>query len=140
MRKFQYGLAIGFILLVTQSAHTFCYEEAGAMYKVSPQLLWAISRAESDFNPQAINFNKNGTYDYGLMQINSSWREMIGHSAWGALSDPCYNTKVGAWILSDCINRNGYTWEAVGCYNAKSREKRKKYSARIYRIIRAMTP
>jgi len=25
------------------------------------------------FNPKAVNYNKNGTVDYGIMQINSFW-------------------------------------------------------------------
>ncbi|MBM4147410.1 MAG: lytic transglycosylase domain-containing protein [Nitrospira sp.] len=116
--------------------YAFCFEEAGRMYNISPRLLWAIGKGESDFNPRAINWNGSGSYDFGVMQINSSWRKVIGQKAWLSLGDPCYNVKVGAWILSHCITTYGYTWEAVGCYNAKSKTKRSMYSKKIYDILK----
>ena len=115
--------------------YAFCFEEAGMMYNISPSLLWAIGKGESNFNPNAINWNRNGSFDFGVMQINSSWRKVIGQEAWLSLRDPCYNVKIGAWILSHCIKTYGYTWEAVGCYNAKSKTKRSMYSRKIYSIL-----
>lgn len=115
--------------------YNFCFEEAAATYGIHPNLLWAIAYIESRFNPRAINKNKNNTYDYGIMQINSSWYNVLKND-WQYLSDPCYNIKVGAWILSNCIEKHGYNWEAVGCYNARSPEKRKKYSYKIYKVLK----
>jgi soluble lytic murein transglycosylase-like protein len=69
------------------------------------------------------------------MQINSFWAEAIGMRNWLMLGDPCTNVKTGAWILSRCIESHGYTWEAVGCYNARSSEKRARYANRIYRKL-----
>ena len=46
------------------TAHAFCYEEAGAMYRIAPRLLWTISKGESNFNPAAVNYNSNGSYDF----------------------------------------------------------------------------
>ncbi len=116
-------------------AQDYCFEDAGRQYGISPSLLWAISKAESRFNPYAINYNRNGTYDYCHMQINSSWASTIGENTWASLADPCQCTNVGAWILSQCIKDNGYTWKAVGCYHAKSEEKRVGYSWKIYRAM-----
>ena len=113
----------------------YCFEEAGKVYGISPVLLWAISKEESRFNPHAINFNRNGTYDYGHMQINSSWAGKIGEDVWASLGDPCRCTKVGAWILAQCIKGHGYTWEAVGCYNAKSKDKRVRYAWKIHYAV-----
>ncbi len=116
-------------------AAAFCFEEAGEIYGISPLLLRAIAEVESNLNPVAINWNANGTYDYGLMQINSSWAQAMGLENWFRLGEPCFNVKVGAWILARCIQRYGYTWEAVGCYNAGSPAKRAIYIGRIYRKI-----
>lgn len=113
-------------------AHAFCFEEAGAIYRISPQLLWAIAKVESSFNPSAMNRNANGSYDYGLMQINSSWQKILGEELWAFLGDSCLNVKVGAWILAQCMKRHGQTWEAVGCYNATSPDKRAKYAWKVY--------
>lgn len=113
----------------------YCFEEAGKQYGISPLILWAISREESGFNPSAININHNGSYDYCHMQINSAWASEVGKNVWASLRDPCQCTMAGAWILSQCIKDNGYTWKAVGCYNAKSEEKRVGYSWKIYRAM-----
>jgi len=124
-----------FIALIATDSWAFCFEEAGAMYGVSPMLLYAIAKTESNFNPKAINKNLNGSYDYGVMQINSVHYKTLGRDLWLSLSDPCTNVKVGAWILAQCIKRYGQTWEAVGCYNAVSSEKRRKYAWRVYKNL-----
>lgn len=130
-------LAVLIILLLFPShAKSFCFEEAGRMYGISPALLWAIARVESSFNPQAVNYNPDGSYDFGLMQINSSWERVLGRKTWISLADPCMNVKVGSWILAQCMEKHGYTWEAVGCYNAANPEKRRKYAARIYNLLK----
>ena len=46
-------------------------KEAGDKYNIDPLLLLAIAKAESGLKVNAVNKNSNGTYDYGLMQINS---------------------------------------------------------------------
>jgi soluble lytic murein transglycosylase-like protein len=128
-------LLLFFVFYRASCAYSFCFVEAGNEYNLSPDLLWAIAKAESAFDPHALNRNPDGSYDYGLMQINSSWANVLGPDVWASLSDPCQNVKVGAWILSQCVDRFGYTWRAVGCYNATSESKRKLYAARIYRIL-----
>ncbi|MBI5655639.1 MAG: lytic transglycosylase domain-containing protein [Geobacter sp.] len=122
----------------TEAAFCFCYEEAGNKYGISPHLLSAISKGESSFNPVAINYNSNGSYDYGLMQINSSWEPTLRKLGipWGTLADPCTNVMVGAWVLSQCIRDYGYTWSAVGCYNSRTPSKRDRYAARIASIVK----
>ena len=121
--------------LGSADATAFCFEQAGAEYNISPLLLYTIAKVESNFNPRAISWNKNGTYDFGVMQINSAWRKVIGEDAWMSLGDPCYNVKIGAWVLAGCIKKFGYTWEAVGCYNAASKEKRVRYAYLIAKSV-----
>ena len=127
-----------FLLAVDQAAHAqnYCFDEAGKEYRISPVLLWAISKQESAFNPRAINRNKNGTYDYCHMQINSSWASIVGESVWASLSDPCQCTMVGAYILSQCIRRYGNTWQAVGCYHARDNARRTRYSWKIFDALK----
>ena len=95
----------------------FCYESAGKDYGISPRLLEAISWTESRHDTAAININPNGTTDYGHMQINSLWVALIGET-YLALDDPCFCTKVGAYILSGCIGKHGYNTNALSCYNS----------------------
>ena len=76
----------------------YCFAAAGAEYHIAPQLLWTIAKHESGFRADAINRNKNGSYDYGVMQINSTWYKTLGPQRWAQLSDPCFNIRTGAWI------------------------------------------
>jgi soluble lytic murein transglycosylase-like protein len=131
--KFLIYIASAWFLLAPHLAFSqdYCFEEAGKQYGIAPVLLWAISKEESLFNPYAINLNRNGTYDYCHMQINSSWAKEVGEDVWASLGDPCQCTMVGAWILSRCIKDYGYSWEAVGCYHSKNKQNSVKYSWRI---------
>ncbi len=135
-------LLLGMYAFQTRPADAFCYEEAATRYGISPNLLYAISKGESSFNPIAINYNTNGSYDYGLMQINSSWEPTLRKLGipWDTLADPCTNVMVGAWVLSQCIRDYGYTWPAVGCYNSRTPHKRDRYAAKIARIVRQEQP
>jgi hypothetical protein len=124
--------------ITLQEKLQLCFEKASLAYNISPLLLWAIAKVESNFNPYALNKNKDGSYDIGIMQINSSHLktlEKYGLFDKRYIWDPCYNIHVGAWILSKCIQRYGYTWEAIGCYNAVTPWKRKKYSYKVYKAI-----
>lgn len=119
-----------------------CWEENGRRYGVSPRLLYAIAHVESGLNPLALGRNRNGTYDIGLMQINSAWLPSL--HAYGIaerdLFDPCTNIHVGTWILARQISRLGYTWEAVGAYHSASPSLRDAYIARVQRQLAAIPP
>ena len=126
-----------FVLIIfTAVAQAFCFEEAGKAHGISPELLRSIARVESGFNYKAVNKNRNGSRDLGLMQINSAWIDTLNLKRDELITDPCYNVMTGADILRRCIDRYGYTWEAVGCYNAKSKGKREGYSWKIYRELK----
>lgn len=121
--------------IYTDKAYPFCFEEAGKEYNIAPDLLYAIADYESSFNSNAINYNKNGTYDYGHMQINSWWYDKLGPELWNALADPCTNVRTGAYILAMCIQRYGYNWDAVGCYHSPNKEIAARYITKIQEKI-----
>ena len=132
------GWFVAISLIAALPAHA-CWEQAGERYGVSPELLYAIARTESGLDPQAVGRNRNGSRDIGLMQINSAWLPRL--SAHGIaerdLFDPCTSIHVGAWILAGNVRRLGYTWEAVGAYNAASPTLRRAYAERVYRQVTA---
>ena len=105
-------------MVCPKNARSFCFKHAGRTYGISPQLIEAIAYQESAFDNQAIHHNRNGSFDYGVMQINSWWYDTLGSERWQALSDPCFNVMVGTWILRDCIDRYGYTWDCLSCYRS----------------------
>jgi len=129
---------VGGVIHFSSDAFCYCFDEAACRYNISAEILYAIAKVESSFNPGAVNWNKNGSYDYGVMQINSRWYKVLGADAWSKLGDPCYNVNVGAWILAGCMKKYGYTWEAVGCYNAGSKNKRHGYAYKVWRAISKM--
>ncbi len=146
MRIVLYSAIIISLVLTTSSpaeADGYCFNEAGRYYGISPKLLWAISRVESNHKPQAMNINKNGSIDYCHMQINTFWRETLG-DRWDYLSNPCYCTFVGAWVLKQCMVRYGYTWDAVACYNSGkalhelSGERRNLVKRHVSKVIKAV--
>lgn len=117
----------------TAAADPLCFDEAGDQYKINPQILRAIAKVESNYNPRAVNWNRNGTYDFGVMQINSTWGYALGKEWWSTLGDPCTNIKAGARILAACMTKFGYTWEAVGCYNSQTPGKQDKYAMMVFK-------
>ncbi len=119
-----------------------CFEGAGRYYNVNPYLLYAIAKVESNLNPKAFNRNRNGTYDIGIMQINSFWLPKIRKYGGSEkdLWEPCYNIYIGAWVLSQCIHELGLTWKAIDCYNkGKGRAKeRSRYVMKVFRELEKM--
>lgn len=116
-------------------AEQLCFDEAGAQYAINPQILRAIAKVESNFNPNAINWNTNGSYDFGVMQINSIWAPTLGIERWNTLGNPCSNIKTGAMILANCMKKYGYTWEAIGCYNSQTPDKRDRYAQLVFKQL-----
>lgn len=86
------------------------FVEAGNKFGIDPMLLWSIAKVESNLNPRAINKNKNGTYDMGIMQINSVHLPRL--KKYGILPQdlaiPRINIDVVAWVLSGCIQKQRY--------------------------------
>jgi len=119
-----------------------CWEDAATRYQVSSALLYAIARTESALNPQAIGRNTNGSRDIGLMQINSAWLPTLASHGIEErdLFEPCTNIHVGAWILAGNVSRLGYTWEAVGAYNAASPALRRSYVEKVRRHLAIDAP
>lgn len=116
-----------------------CWQAAGARYHIDPLLLYAIAKVESRLDPTARNVNKDGTYDIGLMQVNSRHLkrlEAFGINAQKLQDEPCTSVMTGAWILAEFIQRMGYGWEAVGAYNAGAKpsrgDLRSQYAQRVW--------
>ena len=120
-RRLTLAAIVGGMLIPSISAA--CWADAEHLYGISSRLLYAVARAESDLNPGGVNLthlSRTGTYDIGLMQINSSHLPRLARLGISEsdLYEPCTNIKVGAWLLAASFARHGVSWEAVGAYNA----------------------
>ena len=127
------------LLYLSGPAHAFCFDAAGREFGVDSRLLWAIAKVESGFDPQAIGPDGK---DLGLMQVRTIHIDDL-RSRFGVqitrqdLFDPCFNVRMGAWVLATKIQRYGPTWEAVGSYNARSRDKRDIYIRKVWVAYRS---
>ena len=83
-------------------------------YDIPISLLFSIVDVESDFNPRAVNKNKNGTRDYGLMSLNS--KTFKGYSE-EQLHEVELNLKLGCEYLLMLKSRYRTWGEAVIHYN-----------------------
>ena len=118
-----------------------CWDAAAKYHGLDPWLLYSVAYVESRHNPTVVSGrNRNGTYDIGMMQINSIWlpelrRYGISEST---LKNACASTYVGAWIMAKNIRRYGYTWQAIASYNVGSVETRSRrvigygYAKKVY--------
>lgn len=138
-----YRIGAALVLASIGSAHADCFDDAATRHEVPPELLRAIACVESNFDRHAYNENRNGSYDIGIMQINSIWLPQLSRFdiVEDHLWDECTNIHVGAWVLSQKIAAFGYTARAIGAYNAGLRETptreylRYEYAKKVYRAV-----
>jgi soluble lytic murein transglycosylase-like protein len=114
-----------------------CFNKAAAYQGVNPSVLRAVAWFESKDDPGAINRNANGSIDVGQLQINSVHfndlaRQGVPHRA---LTDPCVNIYVAAWLLKQKMVKYGNTWRAIGAYHSESPKERDAYARNIQKIL-----
>ncbi|WPM32573.1 lytic transglycosylase domain-containing protein [Hydrogenobacter sp. T-2] len=96
-------------------------EEVSQKYGIPKELIYAIIKQESNFNPKAYNKNKDGTEDRGLMQVNYQHNLRLmreyGITDPNQLFDIETNIELGARILYENFQRFGNWAMAVKAYN-----------------------
>jgi hypothetical protein len=69
--------------------------------------------------------------DIGPMQTNWFWQYEHIASPW-MITDPTYNTKLGAQIIARHFRAQGDWWEAIGKYHRESDQPHHQRAAKIY--------
>lgn len=118
-----------------------CWRGASQYHGVDMWLLYSIAWVESRMDPSQVGKNKNGSFDMGLMQINTIWLPEL--AKYGIqkkqLMDSCTSIYVGAWIMSKNIRTYGYTWRAIGAYNSGNPSIGYPYAQKVYATHRKLT-
>lgn len=113
-----------------------CVEYAAQGYGVHPFVIMAVLQVENG-KIGTVSKNSNGSYDLGLMQLNTinlpaissefpgvTWREVT--------YSPCVNIGVGTWFLSERIREvNGDVWRGVGNYHSKTPKYHRRYLNKV---------
>lgn len=82
----------GILIFMSTAVSADCWEYAEQHFGIENKLLTTIVQVASRMNPRVEGVNRNGTSDYGLMQINSihlSRLKHIGVSKEILQKDPC---------------------------------------------------
>ncbi len=111
-----------------------CINQAAISYHVPATLIVSVLTVENGKVGHATP-NKNGTFDYGPMQINTIWLDKLkplGYSKDELLDNPCTNVWVGTWILSQRIAKTPHFWYGVGSYNSYSLPQNYRYQKQVW--------
>ncbi|EES4403769.1 lytic transglycosylase domain-containing protein [Escherichia coli] len=144
--KFLTIFTLSILITKMSFASGACFNEAGTMFRIEPNLIKAIALVESNLKKDSIgkNRDKNNnikSLDYGLMQINQMHIPMLKKRGIikderDLLDNPCLNIKIGTEILYNHFSRCGVTWQCLGTYNAgfamDNQKKRLQYAKKIY--------
>lgn len=114
--------------------HGYCFEEAAHTYGVNADVLRAIAWHESHLLPWVVHSNRDGSTDYGIMQINSRNLAFLGLDKRTVLAS-CTNIMGGARLYQRAIQRYGNTWAAVGAYHSTTPALQREYAGQIAKIL-----
>ncbi|MCY6823564.1 lytic transglycosylase domain-containing protein [Escherichia coli] len=144
--KFLTIFTLSILITKMSFASSACFNEAGTMFRIEPNLIKAIALVESNLKKDSIGKNRDKknnikSFDYGLMQINQMHIPMLKKCGIikderDLLDNPCLNIKIGTEILYKHFSRCGMTWQCLGTYNAgfamDNQKKRLQYAQKIY--------
>lgn len=122
--------------LVIHDVPIECVNQAAIAYHVPAPLILSVLSVEGGYAGIASR-NKNGTYDYGPMQINTIWLSKIknyGYTKEKIQYDPCANVMVGAWILSTNIANANEPWYGIGGYHSYSPRLNQAYRKKVWDV------
>jgi len=110
-----------------------CINQAAITYRVPAVLIVSVLLTEGG-KIGSMTPNKNGTFDYGPMQINTVWLDKVkpyGFTEHDIQYNPCVNVWIGAWILGQRIADATDVWYGIGSYNSYSLPQNYRYKNKV---------
>lgn len=115
-----------------------CVEAASRRYGVHPHLIQAVIKTEGGTTGK-ISRNTNGSYDMGVMQINSIHLPELarmGITREKVIGDECTNIFVGTFKLREAIDGGADFWHGVSRYHSRTPSKGQVYLAKVAANLR----
>lgn len=112
-----------------------CIAYASKNFGVNSIVIRAIVNVEGG-KIGTISKNSNGSFDLGVMQINTihlkDIKKKYPNVGWRELTfKPCVNIFVGTSILKDRMSESSSYWNGVGSYHSKTPKYRNKYLIKV---------
>jgi len=110
-----------------------CINQAAVTYQVPAPIIISILSIEGGRNGMASK-NKDGSLDYGPMQVNSRWEKTLikyGITRNDLQYKPCVNVAVGTWILAQSIADGKNIWHGIGIYHSRTAVFNKRYRNKV---------
>ena len=105
--------------------------QAAEKYNIPYYLLKAIALVENKyFHTKIKSPNTNKTHDYGIMQINSIFLKAYDLTE-EDLFDPKKNIETAARLLRSIIDKDGFSWDAIGKYHSATPSKKEIWLSRV---------
>jgi soluble lytic murein transglycosylase-like protein len=120
-----------------------CVLIAAQTYQVPPGVMLGIMQVEGGRPGQEVR-NTNGSFDLGIMQINTVWLEALSKK-WRTdkntarqwlRDDPCVNVAVAGWILRQRINITGGLWSGIAGYHSLTPGIGSRYAGKVQAAMR----
>lgn len=118
-----------------------CLLQASSTNNLDPKLVASVIGVEGG-SAGLVSVNKNGSEDLGIMQINDKvWLPIVSKALfkgdenkarYALINDPCFNIKVGSWILSRAIKEaDGDVYKGVGFYHSHNEKYANEYANKV---------
>ncbi len=123
-----------------------CMALVAHLYELPPRVLPSIHRVEGGA-PGLVHHNRDGTDDYGVMQVNTRWLAPLSRYTRTPLSivrqrltaEPCYNIAAAGVILRTYLNEaHGSLMQAVGDYHSHTKALNLSYQTEVLQAATIM--
>jgi soluble lytic murein transglycosylase-like protein len=92
-------------------------------------------KVESEYK-KTIHINSNGSFDIGVMQINSLWIKSLANKGFKVdILNNKDNVNIASYILKENMNKGYSLWQSVGLYHSTDKRLQAVYIKRVKRAL-----